>query len=173
MGITRTFLARTGLVLCGAILASSGRFAQARDFHSILKSFRPKAELAMTILENASQQTAKLTITDSYTTIGHALIVDADSGRLIQDMASPKDVFSLPPKTKVGIYFIPTLQVIAIKFSLQVGDNPPHEFRLSRQKAVKFKGAVSFDPVKESSKVTFNKEFFENGDQGACWTCID
>jgi hypothetical protein len=173
MGIIRTILAGTGLVFAGAILASSGTPAQAADFHSILKSFRPSTELAMSILENASQQTAKLTVIDRLTATGHALIVDADNGRLIQDLSSPTDFFELPAKTKVGIYFIPTGKIIALKFRLQTGTNDPFEFRLKRQLVVKVSNNPSWEIIRGSSKVTFKKEFFEKGDQGATWTCTD
>ena len=172
MGIIRTFLARTGLVLGTAILASSGTFAHA-DFHSLLKSFRPKNELGMSILENASNKTAKLSIIDSWLPVGHALIVDADSRRPIQDLTSKGDFFELPAHTKVGIYFIPTLQSIGMTFRLQAGTDDPLEFNLKRQGVINARIAPIWKVSKESSKVTFNRQFFEKALHGACWTVTD
>jgi hypothetical protein len=173
MRMNKTMLFTLMTLFAGASLPAPAAVLQFDQVHSLIQAFRPTNELAMTILENNSQDKVIFKIIDRFSAVGHALIVDAENGRLIQDLASIGDQFELPAKTKIGIYFIPTAKVVAMTFRIQVGSSGAYDFNLKKQYGVGIFTDARWDIRNTSAKVQFKKEFFEKGDKGVCWTCVD
>ena len=158
-----------------ATLPASAGLPSLDQIHAMVKSFSPSRALKMTLMDNGTSEPATITIIDRFAPVGHALVVDADNGNLIQDLTSSGDSFTLPAMSKVGFYFIPTAKAIGLTFRIQIGQDEANvmEFNLKKQFAVPLFADAKWDLKKETARVAFTKDNFENPDKGACWTCLD